>query len=287
MAAPTLLALVFAIGAAHPFDAAERTDPLQSQPDSIGCLDTLRASDSLAAVVKLVVRPQDRKAQLPPDFEEFFAQEFKARFKVPTSLPLSVMLGTGTCDSTGSTCTGGGLWLSSTAYAVARRNGALSRIGVVDESLTPELAKSVMAVLDGMTSDRVVPDIRADSLRLEIGIRAESHPDTVAPSRRLFRVRLPKYDLTFIHPKAPLKFRVGYPRNAERAGVEDSVTVSFTIMANGSVNPRSFDLHSGRYRDFLRVVVSTLEKATYQPARIGACPVATWTSQSFVFKVPR
>jgi hypothetical protein len=138
-----------------------------------------------------------------------------------------------------------------------------------------------------MTSERVVPDIRGDLLPLEVAIRVEAHPDTVAPSRQLFRVQLPRYNLTFTQPRAPQKLTVGYPRNAETARVGDSVTASFAIMSDGSVNPRSFDLHSGRYRDFLRVVIATLEQTTYTPARIGTCPVASWAQQSFVFKVPR
>lgn len=283
-----LAALLVAAGVARPLDASEEQRAgQQASADTIGCLDTLRASDTLSAVVKIAVRPQNRKTQLPPDFEEFFAQEFKERFKVAGNLPLSVMRGMGTCDSTAHNCTKGWLWLSSTAYAIARANGTLSRIGVVDESLTPELAKAVKAVLDEMTSERRVPAIREDSLPLEVALRVESNPDTVSRSRQLFRVRLPQYDLTFTMAKARQKPAVQYPRNAERAGVGDSVTASFTILADGAVDLRSFDLSSGHYRDFVQAVIASLEKARYEPARIGTCPVASSATQSFVFKVPR
>jgi hypothetical protein len=248
----------------------------------------LRASDSIAAVVKLTVRPQDTTTVLPPDFEGFFAQEFKSRSSIPANLPLSVMRGLGTCDTTAGRCTKGALWLSTTAYAVARRDGTLSRIGVVDESVTPDLAKMVQTVLEAMSSKRVVPQVHKDQ-RLEIAIRVETHPDTVPRERQLFRVRLPQYELPF-SGAAPLKGKMAfpkYPRNAEMARVEDSIAASFTVMPDGSVNLASFDFESGQYRDFILAVAKSLEGSTYQPARIAACPVAGRARQLFLFRVPR
>lgn len=262
-------------------------DVALARVDSVACLDTLRASDTTTAVVKLSLRRYNSKASLPPDFEGFFAQEFKSRFQIPANLPLSVvMLFRARCVSK-TDCTGAGLWLSASGYAVARKNGTLAFIGVADESLTPEFAGMVRSVLEGMSQERLVPQIREDSLPLQIAVRLEHNPDTIPRERQLFRVRVPWYDLRFTAPEAPPKQTVPYPRNAERAGIEDSVSLSFTIMQDGSVHPLSLDLRSGVYREFIREVATSLEKSTYTPARLGACPVATWTSQSFVFRAPR
>lgn len=75
--------------------------------DTVGCLDTLRASDSVLAVVKMSVESQDKKTKLPADFEGMFAQEFKSRFRVPPTLPLSVMRGSAPCDTAQKTCASG------------------------------------------------------------------------------------------------------------------------------------------------------------------------------------
>jgi outer membrane biosynthesis protein TonB len=87
--------------------------------------------------------------------------------------------------------------------------------------------------------------------------------------------------------RSPEKQTVRYPRKAERAGVGDSVNASFTIMSDGAVDLRSFDVYSGHYRDFIQAVITSLQKTRYEPARIGTCRVASRTTQLFVFKVPR
>jgi len=255
--------------------------------DSVGCLDTLRATDTITAVATLRVRRYQNKADLPAEFAGFFAQEFKSRFRVPSNLALSVVMLTRATCTTDRNCSGAGLWLSANAYAVARKDGSLSFIGVSDESLTPDFAESVRVVLETMSRDRAIPEIYEDSLPLEITIRPHLDPDTVPRERHLFRVRIPWYDLRLTPPDAPPNQVLTYPVLAERVGLEDSVAMSFTVLSNGSVHPGSLDVRSGFFREFIQKVATELEKSTYTPAQLGACPVATWTNQSFVFRMPR
>ena len=235
----------------------------------------------------LRVRRYNSKAGLPKDFAEFFAQEFKSRFPVPSNLALSVVMRTRAKCVTERDCIGAGLWLSANAYAVARKDGSLSFIGVSDESLTPNFAETVRVVLETMSQDRAIPGIEGDSLPLEITVRPHLEPDTVPRERHLFRVRIPWYDLKLTPPDAPPNQKLPYPTLAERAGVEDSVAMSFTVRSNGSVHPASLDVRSGIFREFIQQVAKELEKSTYTPARLGACPVATWTNQSFIFRMRR
>jgi hypothetical protein len=275
---------IVAAGTILPLDAAGRVRPgLQTGRDSVGCLDALRTGDTIAAVVKLTLRSQDRKVTLPPGFEAFFTREFKLRFSTPADLRLSVMEGTGTCDSDQLNCTSGSLRLSSTAYAVTRRDGSLSRLGVVDESLTPALAKAVNAALEAMSSDRVVPKLVKDQ-PLEIAIRAEPLSDTVPRERQLFKVRLPRYNLAFTAATTLKTIPPKYPMAAEMARVEDSVSMSYTVMPNGLANLSSFDYQAVQYGDFIQAVIKSIESSTYEPGRIGSCPVATWVRQLFLFK---
>lgn len=232
------------------------------------------------------VRPQDPKTKLPPDFEGLFVQEIGSRLKVQGSLPLRVMVGLNPCDAN-SDCAGAVLTFGSRVYVTAHPTGALSRIGVIDFSLTPSFSDSVRAVLERIGREKMSPPLfnRNDSIPLTISIGVQQVYDTVPPHRRLFRVNLPHYNLPFTSAKWRKNAkRPKYPPIAETSGVGDSITVRLTILADGTVAPQSVDVQSGRYIDFMRSVFDMLGTARYLPAYVGACPVATWVIQSFVFK---
>ena len=138
---------MIAAGAIRSSSQDSSSAPAIADRDTTGCLDTLHANDSVVAIVKMSVRPQDRKTKLPPDFEGLFAQEFRSRLKLPPNLSLSVMVGRSPCDTRGDRCAGGVMMFGSHAYATAQPNGALSRVTVVDFSLTPVFAERVRTVL--------------------------------------------------------------------------------------------------------------------------------------------
>jgi hypothetical protein len=254
--------------------------------DTTGCLDTLQASDSVSAVVTMSVRPQDPKTTLPRDFEGLFVQETKSRLRVPQTLLMVVMTGWNQCDSA-SRCVGGVPMLGINAYAIAQPTGELSRIGVIDASLTPAFTDSVRKVFEKIGLEKMSPPFfdRKDSIPLKISIGVQQDSDSVPPHRRLFRVNLPHYNLPYTPadwtktPKGPK-----YPSIAETRGIGDSVTVRFTILADGSVAARSVDVEAGRYINFIQSVFDWLGTVRYRPAHLGACPVASRASQSFMFK---
>jgi hypothetical protein len=259
----------------------------RNKPDTITCLDTLRTSDSTTAVVKMSVNPQNKKTMLPKDFEGLVAQEFRSRFKLPPSLPLSVMRGWDSCDTTGvrQTCASGVLLIGITVYATAQSDGTLSNISAVDLSLTPEFSDSVLSVLLQMSKERLIPFFTSpNSIPLEISIWPEGNADTVARERQLFRARIPRYRLQF---KGAIwtsnRDLPKYPRNAEMSGVGDTLVLTYTILGNGTVAPTSIDLRSGHYRDFVKPVVTSLMNSTFEPASIGGCRVATWVTHQFMF----
>ncbi len=256
--------------------------------DTTGCLDTLHASDSVSAAVTISVRPQNPKTTLPPDFEGLFAQEISSRLKVPGSLLLGVMTGWNECYSASHRCEGGVLMLGSNAYATAHHTGELSRIGVIDFSLTPAFSDSVRRVLERIGQVKMSPPFfdRTDSIPLKISIGVEQHSDTVPPHRRLFRVNLPHYNLPFTFAEEPKNAKAPkYPSIAETRHVGDSVAVTFTILADGTVAPQSVEVQTGHYVDFIRSVFDWLAKARYLPAHMGGCPVASRAGQSFAFKM--
>lgn len=270
---------------------ASRRPVVTPQADSVGCLDTLRAKDSISASVKLSLRPLSMRppngnAHLPAEFEEFFVEEFASRFKVPAPLSLSVIVSVG-CPSANFTCMHSSLWLSTTAYAVARADGSLSHVRVVDESLTPSLSDTVRAVLESMSRDKAISGFPGDSLPLQLTLRIE-RPDTVVAGRPLFRVRMPRFDVEFTRPKmGTVNFRgPKYPLPPKHLGIGDTVVTSYTVLRNGLVDLRSLELHRGQRGDFVRSVFDWIETATYEPGRLGQCPVAAWGPQTFIF-IPR
>jgi hypothetical protein len=274
-------AMVVAACATNPGSSKRLPAPSRA---NAGCLDTLHAADSVWRVVKLSVAAQDTAKKLPRDFEGFFAQEFRRRFRAPAKLPLSVVMGTSPCDSIGLRCYGGHLDLATIAYATAHFDGKLSGIEIIDATLTPALADSVLTTLATMSKSANVPTSSEDSLPLIIRLETEENPDTVPELRQIFRAKVPHYAIPFTYATMPASgIEPRYPFAARLAGVGDSVKIAFTIDTEGRIAPESLELVRATYGDFVSSVLNTLQRTRYHPARLGDCPVSTRTSQRFVF----
>ena len=242
----------------------------------------------MAAIIKMSVVSQDTAVKLPADFEGMFVEEFRSHFKVPTRLPLSVVMGSPPCDSLGKRCAGGALNIVAVAYATAHSDGKLSDIQVIDAALTPALRDSVGAALRAMSKAAGVPPTGdAASAPLVLHLGAETNPDTVPPQRRVFKAKVPRYQLPFRYASMPAAgVDARYPFTARLAGVGDSVTIEFTVDADGTIAPESLELVRASYRDFVFTVLDALGKTQFHPAYLGDCPVATRMQQRFLFKVP-
>jgi TonB family protein len=255
---------------------------------TVGCLDTLQAADTVSMVVKMSVASLDPKIELPKDFESLFVQEFRSHFRMPAILPLNVVKGAEPCDSLGSRCSSGILSLGALAYATARRDGKLSDIQVVDIALTPLFADSVNSALRWMTRSKMSPPTGVkDSIPLVIQIGPEEAPDSVPAVRHVFLAKIPRYDRPFTYAAMPAAgVNAAYPFAARLANVEDSVTLAFTVDADGAIAVESIELVSANYRDFVTSVLDALSRTRYHPAHLGDCAVATRMKQRFLFKVP-
>jgi hypothetical protein len=256
--------------------------------DAIGCLDTLHASDTVEIVVKMTAASQDPKIALSPNFENFLAQSFHARFKTPSKLSLSVVIGDEPCDSVGSRCAGGILNIGAVAYVTARANGSLVVTDVVDETLTEDFTDSIRSALEAMSKNRDVPWLeRTDSIPLVLTFAPDDQPDTVPATRYVFKAKIPRYDLPFTYAMMPSAgINPKYPTRGVIAGIEDSVVLAFTVRSNGSIAPESMDFVSGNYREFVLSAADALNHSRYHPAHLGDCAVATRIRQRFVFKSP-
>jgi TonB family protein len=254
--------------------------------DSIGCLDTLRASDTVETIVKMTATAENPEIKLPPNFESFLAQGFQARFKAPSKLPLSVVIGGEPCDSLGSRCSAGILDIGAVAYVTARANGSLHVADVIDETLTADFADSVRSTLEAMSKNKDVPWLEhIDSIPLVLTFAPDDQPDTVPAARYIFKAKIPRYDLPFTYARMPSGgIDPRYPMPAALAGIEDSVALDFTVQADGSVAPESISFVSGNYREFVLSAADALSETRYHPAHLGDCAVATRIRQRFMFK---
>ena len=109
----------------------------------------------------------------------------------------------------------------------------------------------------------------------------------VPPERRVFKAKVPRYNVPFRYATMPAAgVDAAFPFTARLAGVGDSVTIAFTVDANGMIAPESLELVRATYRDFVSSVLDALGKTRYHPAYLGDCPVATRMKQRFLFKVP-
>jgi TonB family protein len=253
------------------------------------CLDSLHAADSIAVIVKMSVNPQDTAVRLAPDFEGLFVEEFRSRFKAPPNLPLSVVVGSPPCDSLGSRCAGASLNVAAVAYATAHSDGKLSDIEVLDASLTPALDDSIKVALQAMSKDAVAPlsgDVEPVPLIMEIG--PEENLDTAAAERRIFRTKLPHYDIPFRYASMPVAgIDARFPFSARVAGIGDSVTIAFTVDAAGNIATESVQLVRATYGDFVSSAVNAIARTRFHPAYLGDCPVATRVTQRFLFNEPQ
>jgi TonB family protein len=247
----------------------------------------MKPTDSVKGVVKMSVRPVDARAKVPRDLEALFVQEFRSRFKRPEVLPLSVMLGWGPCDQRANRCASGVLMFGAGGYVTAHSDGKLSRISIVDVSQTHAFADSVKSGLEAMNRDLAGPYPGAtDSVTLRFAIEMEKNGDTIPIHRKLFLISVPHYNMPMTQADYPKNARPPrYPKAAEQRGIEDEVTVNFTVLEDGTVAPESVDLEKSYYRDFIESVFTALATTRYYPARIGSCPVASVVKQSFQFKV--
>jgi hypothetical protein len=281
--------VVAAACSANPSKRARVASARRAPSDTPGCLDTLKASDSISTIVKVSVVPQDSTVKLPNEFEQLFAETLRSRFRVPSKLPLSVVIGQPPCDSLGYRCVGGVLDLGAVIYVQAHNDGTLSGATIVDETTTPALADSLRAALVAMSKANEVPLFgQADSIALVIRIGPDDGADTVQNARRLFKATIPRYDAPFSYATMPQSgVDAPYPLNARLAGVEDSVTIAFTVRADGTIAAESLDLLSANYREFVVSVFNAIINTRYHPAHLGDCAVATRMKQRFMFKVPQ
>jgi TonB family protein len=280
---------VFAVACATNPQPRNRTASAHRSPaDSVSCLDTLHAADSISTIVKMTVSPQDPKVELPPDFENMFVEEFRFHFKVPAKLPLSVVMGSQPCDSLGSRCVGGVLSLGAVAYATAHNDGRLSDIVVIDAAQTPRFADSVNSALQSMSRAQLVPPVgNVDSISVILQIVSEEEPDTVPTVRQVFRALVPRYAWPFSYASMPAAgVDAKYPYTARLAGIEDSVMLAFTVESDGTIAAESIELVSATYRDFVTSVLDALGRTRYHPAHLGDCAVATRMRQRFLFREP-
>jgi hypothetical protein len=224
--------------------------------------------------------------KLPADFENLFAEEFRRRFKAPAKTPLSVVRGIPPCDSLGSRCAAGVLDIGAVVYVTVQNNGKLRDVDVLDVALVPSFADTVRSVLGGMSRESLAPPTGgAETIPLVLEFRSEEEPDSVSEYRQVFRVKLPVYRLPFRYASMPAAgIDPGYPLTARLAGVGDTVSMAFTVAADGLIQPESLELVKANYRDFVAPVADALLQTRYHPARLGDCAVATRMEQRFVFK---
>ena len=282
---PLLLGITLAC-AGNP--RAERRVTSDHRNRDVGCLDSLHANDSLDRILKLTVLSRDSGVRLPAEFQDIFAQEFRSRFSLPSKLALAIVTGVPPCDSLGSRCSAGMLDIGTFAYATAHNDGRLSDIAVIDTDLSPSLADTVASVLKRISNDSLGPPTgEVDSIPLVIHLESDEQSDSVSIYRTIRRLRIPRYDLPFRYASMPAAgVSAKYPFTARLAGVGDSVTVGFTVDAEGFIPASSVMLFKASYRDFVVAVADALLDTRYHPARLGDCAVATRMEQRFLFKLP-
>lgn len=169
-----------------------------------------------------------------------------------------------------------------------RPDGHLASTDVRITTASEELNASLLAAVLATDEAGDIPAL-SDSLRRAGGrvrfriVDMESARVTAVP---LMRVTVPEIPAT--SPiRAHKRPAIQYPRNAAYAGVSDSIEVAFVVNADGTVRSDQVWPIRSKYLDFFIAIVEGLVKTTFEPARVGACPVPALAFQQLHFEIRR
>ncbi len=77
------------------------------------------------------------------------------------------------------------------------------------------------------------------------------------------------------------------PYSAQREGVSSSVLLQYVVMESGRVDPSSFRIIEGQYREFAKSAIEAVARGRFKPARVRGCPVPLLVQQRVNYNMAR
>jgi TonB family protein len=282
-AAAAAAAIVVVTAACASTTHSPTVGPASSTIDNARCDAVQPVGSHVDTVFGLITADAGRT--LPAGWESLLLTGLAEHFRPPAAIDLAVRGGTRNGYP------GGGDTVSlSIDGQVAFRlsgDGRIDETQLTARTLSPALDASLLASVRRLDSARHLPGVplRFGEGPIRVRFTITQHVDSLAIPMALFVSRQPDWILERGARALPTSVPPRYPMAARRAGLMDSVLVSFVIDEAGLPLMETSRVVSGRYRDFQIAVLEALPHIRFMPAMIAGCAVPQRVRMPFVFSL--
>lgn len=242
--------------------------------------------DSLDAAVSVRLNSYNPTRPVPDSYVRSFLNEFGSRLQVPEPFVLGTYVSPVWINSKKDWTRGYAGMFALVGISVEDRQ---ARPSLLVSTAAPAFDRAILEAVRSMEADDAVPllpeSMRRGKHELRLRVSTVQEVDSGQP---LFRLRVPL--ARFASPARPQMRTHGglrYPRELRRANIQGGVLMQFVIDADGAPLERSLLVLQATHPLFAESVLEFVRKSTFEPARIGSCPVALIVTQEFNFTIGR
>jgi TonB family protein len=227
-----------------------------------------------------------QERQVPVWYEEVFLQEVARRLRLPDPFLLSTYALLDSIPSMGTGRHRGYPTANATlAIRVAETN---TTPALLTSSAVPAFDKALIEAVRATSRDSAVPplpeELQKKSVDFRLRITMADRPQVGIP---MFRARVPVAEFSKLVQPKPGNIAPRYPDELRQKNIEGSVRVQFVVDESGSALEGTILILNADHLLFAKAVLDFLEKARFEPATIGGCPVAQVVEQPFTFTLWR
>ena len=277
-----------------------RHDPSSSSPSDAyrqGVLshdsctpDTIGRTKPVHVAIGLSRDAADSGATGPVDDYLLIAQAIRAHFVAPTAitLPLWARLWwpEGTTSDTTAARPSASLsrGLESRLLFRLRPNGRLSDSAILVHTAAPEMNAALRSAVRAADSsdDLGLPGIHLRNKDGWVRLRLIDWDHRAGPAVGLVGLIIPGVqadsDVRPLSMPAP-----DYPHFAGEPYPTGTVEFTYVVTAEGRVDPATFDVLSGSYREFVEAIRKAITRSVFRPAKLKGCPVPMLVRQTVRF----
>ena len=275
--------------------------------DSARCAAALNAATADSAIVEedAIFIPFDTARKLPDSYADLIGQGMRQMLVLPRPLAIDTYDDrAGVVKSDAGSKQYASVMLRSFYRLTLHRDGRLTNQHVVGGVRNDAFDRAVIVALVSLDSSRMLPapigfdsSFEADTMELRLTItngaitstRSKGQPRTPQPGvTPLFRLRVPVLPADR-PPIAGLADnpRPRYPQALWQRNIEGEVRLEFLVRADGSVDPRSVQIHKATALEFASAVLDVMPQWHFFPLEVAGCKVASLVQMPSLFRLTR
>jgi TonB family protein len=277
------------IGASAPTPAWLGRAPLSAYPSPDSCPPDTTGRSELERV-GLGLAPGENAASVEGAESEYLlaAEALRAHFTPPASVSLPLWARfLAPEDSVPRELTDAlGYGLASGVSFRLRADGRLADSSVFVDTASPELNESLRMAVRRADSAQALPKpgygIRHD--RGRIILQLIDWDERRGPAAGLVRLVIPviRIDSGVAVRRIP---GPAYPSSLRQREISGAVELQYVVTEAGRIDPASFKVIRGQYREFVKAAIEAIRRGTFKPARLRGCPVPMLVQQRIFFRI--